>query len=617
MLNGSEPVLPAPRLADNVVRRRRDAIERAGDRDVVDQGFEREDARHDPCIAARACVETATTSTGHPRDGPCSRTRTTRSSSTSTASCTAEPRSFPAPRRPSPACARRASAWRSSRTTRPGRRRPWRPVSRGSASRPRPTKSRRSALVTAAQLAARGVSEAFVVGEEGILAGIAGQGHRDRRRRRGIDRGRRRRMGSPGGLREAPPGVAPGAAWREPGGDERRRLVPGNRRELARRRGAARRHRNDDRRASRGVRQAGGAHHARRARARREAERRSSSAIGSRRTSPRAAALGWDSLLVLTGIASVDDVAASPTAPTFVAEDLSALFAPPRAEGSSAPGVCWPRRPAATEGDPMVTTLEEIRKTIEARDRQPDPGEGPGAGEEPLRPGYGEGAGGQDGGRHARVVAAEPRAFEGVHLAGDRLTDEVDGRRDAGRSGRREEAGPRPGATRRHDRVRRRSAAKKTPQRRRTAAKKTAAAKPATTRRHRRDRPRAPSAARRGARPARIGEQPGRGAGGRGGRAGDRRREPRHEGRIARRGRRPRAGARAPPGVSCPAAARSSERRSIGSASTRAAAIASTPARRRVGSRIACCRRAPRAWSPSTSGTASWRGRCATTPASR
>jgi glycerol-1-phosphatase len=41
-----------------------------------------------------------------------------------------------------------------------------------------------------------------------------------------------------------------------------------------------------------------------------------------------AAALGWDSLLVLTGIARADDVAGSPIAPTFVAEDLSALFAP-------------------------------------------------------------------------------------------------------------------------------------------------------------------------------------------------------------------------------------------------------------------------------------------------
>ena len=42
-----------------------------------------------------------------------------------------------------------------------------------------------------------------------------------------------------------------------------------------------------------------------------------------------AAALGWDSLLVLTGISKPEDVAASPIAPTFVSEDLSALSAPP------------------------------------------------------------------------------------------------------------------------------------------------------------------------------------------------------------------------------------------------------------------------------------------------
>lgn len=40
-------------------------------------------------------------------------------------------------------------------------------------------------------------------------------------------------------------------------------------------------------------------------------------------------ALGWDCLLVLTGIASREDVAASSTKPTFVGQDLSALFAPP------------------------------------------------------------------------------------------------------------------------------------------------------------------------------------------------------------------------------------------------------------------------------------------------
>jgi 4-nitrophenyl phosphatase len=42
-----------------------------------------------------------------------------------------------------------------------------------------------------------------------------------------------------------------------------------------------------------------------------------------------AAGLGWDSLLVLTGISTRDDIARSPIAPTFVADDLSALFAPP------------------------------------------------------------------------------------------------------------------------------------------------------------------------------------------------------------------------------------------------------------------------------------------------
>ena len=41
-----------------------------------------------------------------------------------------------------------------------------------------------------------------------------------------------------------------------------------------------------------------------------------------------AAALGWHSLLVLTGIAAREDVEASPFQPTFVAPDLSALFAP-------------------------------------------------------------------------------------------------------------------------------------------------------------------------------------------------------------------------------------------------------------------------------------------------
>jgi ribonucleotide monophosphatase NagD (HAD superfamily) len=42
-----------------------------------------------------------------------------------------------------------------------------------------------------------------------------------------------------------------------------------------------------------------------------------------------AAALGWDSLLVLTGITRRDDLAGSQIVPTFVGDDLSALFAPP------------------------------------------------------------------------------------------------------------------------------------------------------------------------------------------------------------------------------------------------------------------------------------------------
>jgi glycerol 3-phosphatase-2 len=42
-----------------------------------------------------------------------------------------------------------------------------------------------------------------------------------------------------------------------------------------------------------------------------------------------AAGLGWDSLLVLTGISKPGDVAASPVAPTFIADDLNALFAMP------------------------------------------------------------------------------------------------------------------------------------------------------------------------------------------------------------------------------------------------------------------------------------------------
>ena len=40
----------------------------------------------------------------------------------------------------------------------------------------------------------------------------------------------------------------------------------------------------------------------------------------------RAAALGWDSLLVLTGISRRTDIERAPVHPTYVGDDLSALF---------------------------------------------------------------------------------------------------------------------------------------------------------------------------------------------------------------------------------------------------------------------------------------------------
>jgi HAD superfamily hydrolase (TIGR01457 family) len=42
-----------------------------------------------------------------------------------------------------------------------------------------------------------------------------------------------------------------------------------------------------------------------------------------------AAAMGWDSLLVLTGISTREDLAGAPIGPTFVGDDLSVLFEPP------------------------------------------------------------------------------------------------------------------------------------------------------------------------------------------------------------------------------------------------------------------------------------------------
>ena len=43
-----------------------------------------------------------------------------------------------------------------------------------------------------------------------------------------------------------------------------------------------------------------------------------------------AAGLGWDSLLVLSGISSAADAAAADPAPTYVGADVSAIFEPAR-----------------------------------------------------------------------------------------------------------------------------------------------------------------------------------------------------------------------------------------------------------------------------------------------
>ena len=159
----------------------------------------------------------------------------------------------------SPDCARRASAWRSSRTTRAGRPRSVAGllngfgiaaaarrgrdlgVGHGRTSSPRAASPRRSSW-----------------GRRASCSRPARRGDRARRCARSRpDGGRRGRLGSPGGLREALPGIAPGAARRGPVRHERRRLLPGGRRELARRGRAARGHRDDHGRARRGVRQAG------------------------------------------------------------------------------------------------------------------------------------------------------------------------------------------------------------------------------------------------------------------------------------------------------------------------------------------------------------------------
>src|SRR4029078_3622421 len=117
-------------------------------------------------------------------------------------------------------------------------------------------------------------------------------------------------------------------------------------------------------------------------------------------------------------------------------------------EAPPGPGVCWPRNRKRPEEIPD----DDARRGPQidrSRDRPPDAREGAGARAEPVRSWNREGAGVEARGRHARVVAAEPRASEGVRLAGGLLPDELCGRGDAGRPGLREEAGARPGAPRR------------------------------------------------------------------------------------------------------------------------------------------------------------------------
>ena len=185
-----------------------------------------------------------------------------------------------------------------------------------------------SALVTAEQLAARGVSEAFVVGEEGILRALREVGiaiaHADADRTDVVVVGWDRQMNYEK-LRRASLLVERGAVLVATNADASYPAVDGNwpgagallaaietttgaraevfgKPEAPIMRAAL-------------VRAGGG----------------TPLVIGDRLETDIAAAagLGWDSLLVLTGISKPEDVAASPITPTFVAEDLSALFAQP------------------------------------------------------------------------------------------------------------------------------------------------------------------------------------------------------------------------------------------------------------------------------------------------
>ena len=120
---------------------------------------------------------------------------------------------------------------------------------------------------------------------------------------------------------------------------------------------------------------------------------------------------------------------------------------------------------------------------------------------------------------------------------------------------------------------------------------------------------------RRRARAPRIAREPPSGGGGDRGRTGPGRREPRHRRRPAgRRGRADPAHRRAA-AVRVPRRGEAGAARWTGSGSTSRAVAPSTPARRPVASPTACCRRAPRTSTRSTSAAGSSRGRSAKTRA--
>ncbi len=245
-----------------------------------------------------------------------------------------------------------------------------------------------------------------------------------------------------------------------------------------------------------------------------------------------AAGLGWDSLLVLTGITQREDLAGSLIVPTFVGDDLSALFAPPaRLEAPRGPGVCWPRNRTRPKEIPM-TTLEEVRKSIEAVIGNLTPAKAQELAKSLSDPGT---AKEQVSKLAADMLVWSQRSRErlkefvsrevssqmnSVGVATQADLDAVKKRvRDLERA-------------RRHDRVRAAFDGQEV-DREEVGGQEVArkSDREADDRPHPRDRLRAPSAARRRARAPGAGEQSG-GSAGRGGRgAGDRRREPGDEGR--------------------------------------------------------------------------------------